>query len=815
MTPFWVLQNQNSPARITLAEDKLILENRYIKRVIDRASGVTVSLTDGDGTEAISAPTREGEISVNGTVYTLAGDCDVCLREGDLTEKKFEYIPKPYNTHPYPYPAPGKVVDLVYHRGELEITVTYEVFDDMPVIRKTLYVKNNSDSTVTVDTAETESLCLTDAGQLRYYLESDYTGSNGEGYRWNTSIFRDGHTVSAHFDMGPDYDLPAGDTFRGMQIYELYCQTTGFEHRMNEVQNMYRRVAPWVCEAPLFIHLISDDSKTLRDTADILADVGYDMIIQSFGSGMNMESEDENYIARVKSDYDYVHEKGLTIGGYTLAIIRDYQPMKHDCAINGDHGNIARCLCTKWSEGYWNRILSFMEKTGTDFIEIDGPYHFYTCTGNREGQTEHLHKGLADSRYTQWLKSTVQVTARMKELGVYINAPDWLYLSGTNRCGVGYEEIAFSQPRLTQLLMNRIYNYKGTYHKIPSMGWGFLPVEEYHGGGATAKFEPLTENLAEYDWALAQAAASGVWPCVRGKRLYDSETCRDVVKYWTSVMHRHKTLLNSNTVHAYPPKATENLNFAEDMDVILQENHTTPDKLFLMVCNQTQETRTKTFILPAYFTGLTNLERPYTAPASGSFDSVEIPSFGSWPPVYPKNLENELEDVQPAEDSGIRMALFEHDLPENRTEVGIDINGNLTLTVTLPPMSYTYYVGYAVDDAPVDPIPVPAGKPFGCKVPEAEVLVADEIRKIDFEAVKRANSTWDVVVALGLGKEPFNGNRVVLRKSTYARIHDMLYEYNPDNAVNIMFALADVGLHTTFDTAVGEDEIWLLDGWKR
>ena len=89
------------------------------------------------------------------------------------------------------------------------------------------------------------------------------------------------------------------------------------------------------------------------------------------------------------------------------------------------------------------------------------------------------------------------------------------------------------------------------------------------------------------------------------------------------------------------------------------------------------------------------------------------------------------------------------------------------------------------------------------------------IRKIDFEAVKRANSTWDVVVALGLGKEPFNGNRVVLRKSTYARIHDMLYEYNPGNAVNIMFALADVGLHTTFDTAVGEDEIWLLDGWKR
>ncbi len=815
MTPLWVLQNQKSPAQITLTEDTLILENRYIKRVIDRAKGVTVSLTDGDGTEALAAPTREGEISVDGTVYTLTGPCDVRIADGSLTVGKFNYTPKSYNTHPYPYPAPGKVVDLVYDRGEFEITLTYEIFDDMPVIRKSLYLKNNTDRTVTVDTAETESLCLTEAGNLRYYLESDYTGNNGHGYNWNTSLFRDGNTVSAHFDMGPDYDLKAGDTFRGMQIYELYCQSTCFDHRMNEVQNMYRRVAPWVCEAPLFIHLISDDSKVLRETADILSDVGYDMIIQSFGSGINMESEDEDYISRVKADYDYVHEKGLTIGGYTLAIIRDYRPMNHDCATNGDHNNISRCLCTKWSEGYWNRITSFMEKTGTDFIEIDGPYHFYTCTGNREGQTEHLHKGLADSRYTQWLKSTVEIYTRMKNMGVYINAPDWLYLSGTNRSAVGYEEIAYSQPRLTQILMNRIYNYMGTYNKIPSMGWSFLPVEEYHGGGATAKFEPLTENLAEYDWALAQTAASGVWPCVRGKRIYDSELCRSVVKYWIDVIHRHKTLLNSNTVHAYPPKATENLNFAEDMDVILQENHTTRDKLFLMVCNQTTEPRTKTFILPAYYTGLTNLDRPHTAPESGSFDSVEIASFGSWPPIYPKNRENELEKATPAEDSGIRMALFEHDLPENRTEVVLDVNGNFAITVTLPPMSYTYYVGYAADDEPIDPIPVPAGKPFGCKVPEAEVLVAAEIRKIDFEAVKKAESTWQVVEAMGLRGERFNGNQVVLHKNAYARIHDLLYEYQPHSAVNTMFALADYGFHTTLDNAVPEDEIWLLEGWRK
>lgn len=818
MTPYWVLQNDCAPASVILTDDALILENRYIRRTIRLSDGVTCSITDGDGVEALAAPYREGCLFIDGKECSIGGACEVQIREGDLTEKKFDYTPKPYNTHPFPYPAPGKVAELNYKVGDLSVILVYEIFDGMPAMRKTLYVKNNGTETVTLDFAETDALCLNEEGRTRFYLESDYAGDNGTGFDQNTSIFREGNTVSAHFDMGPDYDLHPGETFRGMQVYELYCQSICFDHRMNEVQNMYRRVAPWVCEAPLFMHLISDDSKVLRDSADMLADVGFDMIIQSFGSGINMESEDPAYIERIRADYDYVHKKGITIGGYTLAIIRDYTPMNHDCATNGDHSQISRCLCTKWSEGYWNRIVSFMEQTKTDFIEIDGPYHFYTCSGNRPGQTEHLHKGYSDGRYMQWLKSTVEIYTRMRQQGIYINAPDWLFLSGTNRCTIGYEEICWSQPRLTQLLLSRIYNYKGTYHKIPSMGWSFLPVEEYHGGGAHAKFEPLTENLADYDWALAVAAASGVWPCIRGKRLYDSEKCRAIVKYWTSVIRRHKVLLNSNTVHVYPPKASQNLNYAEDIDVILQENHSTEDKLFLMVCNQTEEARTKTLVLPAFYTGLTGLLRPVDAPVTGSFDAVKIPSFGSWPPVYPENMENRLAvNVLPGEDSGIRMALYEHDLPEKRTDVMIDINGNLILNVTLAPMSYTYYVGYAVDTVLVDPIPVPEGKPFGITSRQTETLKPVQTRKIDFDAIRYAVNIEQILAAIGISEiQNVDFTRVVLRKSAYEKIHALLQQsQSADSVTNICFALAHCGIYTTYNTSVPEDEAWLLEGWDR
>lgn len=132
---------------------------------------------------------------MDGTLYTLEGPCEIRIREGNLTEKKFNYTPRPYNTHPYPYPAPGKVAELIYPRGDVEIKLVYEIFDNMPAIRKSLYVQNNSDRTITIDTAETEALCLTEEGNLRYYFEADYIGDNMYGFR-QPYLFREGNTVS-------------------------------------------------------------------------------------------------------------------------------------------------------------------------------------------------------------------------------------------------------------------------------------------------------------------------------------------------------------------------------------------------------------------------------------------------------------------------------------------------------------------------------------------------------------------------------------------------------------------------------------------
>ena len=118
-----------------------------------------------------------------------------------------------------------------------------------------------------------------------------------------------------------------------------------------------------------------------------------------------------------------------------------------------------------------------------------------------------------------------------------------------------------------------------------------------------------------------------------------------------------------------------------------------------------------------------------------------------------------------------------------------------------------------MEDIPEDPIPVPEGKPFGCRLIKEETLQPEEIRKIDFAALQDADSTEKILLAMGLSGR-FHGDRVILRTETYRRIHDTLRTYHPGKASDIMFALAHIGMHTTFDPAVAEDEVWLLAGWK-
>jgi hypothetical protein len=181
---------------------------------------------------------------------------------------------------------------------------------------------------------------------------------------------------------------------------------------------------------------------------------------------------------------------------------------------------------------------------------------------------------------------------------VYLNVPDWYFLSGSNKSAMGYRETNWSLPRERQIILGRQNIYDGTWKKTPSMGWMFVPLVQYQGGGAAATLEPLSEHLDAYGAHLAQNFGSGVQACYRGPRLYDTEQTKELVKKWVDFYKEYRDILDSDIIHVRRSDG-------RDIDCILHVNPKLKYKGLAMVYNPLDQKVKKQLKLPLYYTGLT------------------------------------------------------------------------------------------------------------------------------------------------------------------------------------------------------------------
>jgi len=61
-----------------------------------------------------------------------------------------------------------------------------------------------------------------------------------------------------------------------------------------------RLLAPHTQENPVFFHMITENSTMFRELIDQMADVGFEMVIYSFGAGFNLESDNDTYLDMVR-----------------------------------------------------------------------------------------------------------------------------------------------------------------------------------------------------------------------------------------------------------------------------------------------------------------------------------------------------------------------------------------------------------------------------------------------------------------------------------------------------------------------------------
>jgi hypothetical protein len=164
---------------------------------------------------------------------------------------------------------------------------------------------------------------------------------------------------------------------------------------------------------------------------------------------------------------------------------------------------------------------------------------------------------------------------------------------------MGYREVNWSLPREYQEIIERQNIFDGTWDKTASMGWMFVPLTEYQGGGAAATIEPLKDHLAHYEQRLENLFGAGVIACYRGPRLYDTEATKAVVKRWVDFYKKHREVLDGDIIHLRRADG-------RDLDYLLHVNPGGQEKGLLMVYNPLASEVARTLRFSLYYTGLSS-----------------------------------------------------------------------------------------------------------------------------------------------------------------------------------------------------------------
>ena len=654
----WLINSIGKTAQVyrDLTNKDIILSNGLIKRSFRLQPNL--ACTDfsnlSNGQQLLRAVSPEAKLTINGKSYNVGGlygqkQKAYLLNQwlDGLTTNSSDFQFKAYKvTAVTPYinwkPATntfasnkqqptGKMLTFSFESSlpalkGIRVNVNYELYDGIPLICKWLSVENKGRQIIKLDKVineiiaahEEESTVDGNPEDIKIphgiYIESNYAFNNSMNARlsdqtthWNTDST---YTSQVNYNLktpcllevyppvGPGVTIAPGGIFKSIRTNELLLDSYDRDRNGLAQRMMYRKIAPWSTENPIFMHLITIDPKVVKTAVDQCAETGYEAIILSFGSGLRMEDQSAENIAKTKELVDYAHSKGILMGGYSLFSSRrinddedviDPKTGKADVHAQFLH---APCLGSNWGLAYLNKIKEFIQKTGLDIFENDGPYPGDVCASTKHPG----HKGLEDS---QWAQIELQkgLYRWCNENGVYVNAPDWYFLDGTHKISLGYREVNFSLPREQQVLLNRQNIYDGTWEKTPAMSWGFVPLAQYQGGGEAATLEPLSAHLPAYEQLMMQYYGAGIQACYRGPRLYDTPETKKLVTDVIGWYKKYRVILNSDIIHLRRADGRE-------WDGILHVNPNEKEKGLAMLYNPSAEKITRKIILPLYYTGL-------------------------------------------------------------------------------------------------------------------------------------------------------------------------------------------------------------------
>ena len=672
----WLIDSSPFRAAIStnVASGEIILENGLVRRAIELTpDAATVAFDNLMTGEAILRSVRpEAEIELNGKEFSVGGllgqpvqnylnSAWLAQMKPDPTAFHFSGLIIGTTQPRFPWlrrsewlscdaawPPPGAALTLAFvaptNLGAIKVEVHYEIYDGLPAISKWLTVRNDSAKSVTLNSMKVEELAFVEPESIVDGSPASFRGSyrvldafSDYSFGGNMSATADAPAIhwtndppyktQVHYELktpcllecsppiGPEQEIKPGEKFESFRVFELVHDSTDRERRGLATRRAYRALAPWAQENPILMHVRSAKPDAVKTAVDQCAEVGFEMVIMTFGSGFNLENESPENLATMKSLADYARSKGVALGGYSLLASRSIDT--NNDVINPQTGKPggarfgdSPCLGSAWGENYFRKLRQFFEQTGCGVLENDGSYPGDVCAAtNHPG-----HGGLADSQWKQW-KIISDFYEWCRARGIYLNVPDWYFLAGSSKTGMGYRETDWSLPREQQEIIERQNIFDGTWEKAPSMGWMFVPLTQYHGGGAAATIEPLKDHLEHYETRLANLFGAGVQACYRGPRLFDTDDTKAVVKKWVAFYKAHRAILDGDLVHLRRADG-------RDWDGWLHVNPGLPECGLAMFYNPLSEPIERRIRLPLYYTGLN--DRATVRREDGRLEDIQL-----------------------------------------------------------------------------------------------------------------------------------------------------------------------------------------------
>ncbi len=212
----------------------------------------------------------------------------------------------------------------------VRVSVHYELYDGVPVMSKWITVHNPTDEEdhrrplhqrdaggrrAQQLGGETRGRALAAAGRRctsrRTWPSADFsrptptvtsfTGGRDPQFQTQVNYLRETPCLLVvEPTYGPAQDVEPGGTFESFRAFELVHDATDRERRGLALRRMYRTIAPWVTENPLMMHMRTADPAAVRSAIDQCAEVGFEMLILSFGSGFNIENDSPEYVTLVQ-----------------------------------------------------------------------------------------------------------------------------------------------------------------------------------------------------------------------------------------------------------------------------------------------------------------------------------------------------------------------------------------------------------------------------------------------------------------------------------------------------------------------------------